>query len=162
MIQPTNDVDEKEAFIKKRLNAVVDSSPIIELPPAFKQLHQIQQKDAINRLQKLTLELQQALLDDWGSRIQKGGIQHQAGYLFKLLALAENGEYIPSILEKEETPTPDVHYQYKTQNYEAEKSEAQVIPQQEAAEIARNLRDREKAHRAQKNLSSYIDKKGGG
>ncbi|MGL4668194.1 MAG: hypothetical protein ACRCWR_09715 [Saezia sp.] len=155
-----NDVDEKEVFIKKRLNDVL--RPVVLLPQAFQQLHAIRQKDACEKLQLIPVDLQQALLNDWSDRIKNRSIRNPAGYLFALIAQAKAGTYVPPAFMLKET-LPAVHYEYlDAQDADKDRDDskdfmespvAQPVPQpQEAAVIAREILKRAKTYQAQKKL----------
>ena len=148
---PTDDED--VVFLNKRLQNDDEQQTVIKLPSAFQELHSIQQNDAIKRMEMLSPRIQQALLDDWARRIEKGTLYSKAGYLFKLIALAIKGEYVPIYHEKKNVPLPVVAYRYA----EAQEISPAINGQEpemvkNAAMIARQLLEREKTYQAQRNL----------
>ncbi|CAI1728025.1 STY4528 family pathogenicity island replication protein [Serratia fonticola] len=67
----------------------------LRLPDCFERLEYPQQCEALTDLQRVRIELQQAVLDEWSARCQQGGIRQPAGYLFALIRRAKNGQFRP-------------------------------------------------------------------
>ncbi len=72
---------------------VVARSIHLKIPDAFRHLREEQQAGALAALQRVDLDLQQAVLDEWAVRCRSSKIRNPAGYLFGVIQKAIRGEF---------------------------------------------------------------------
>lgn len=65
----------------------------LKIPDAFRHLREEQQAGALAALQRVELDLQQAVLDEWAVRCRISKIRNPAGYLFGVIQKAIRGEF---------------------------------------------------------------------
>lgn len=68
-------------------------STVLKFPDAFHRLRAEQQAGAMAALQRVEVELQQAVLDEWAVRCRSSSVRNPAGYLFGCIQKAIRGEF---------------------------------------------------------------------
>jgi hypothetical protein len=75
------------------------------LPQRFLALKDEQRSGALVALRQVDGTLQQAVLDEWATRCQAGGIRNPAGYLFGVIQKAIKGEFHAWATRPKQEPT---------------------------------------------------------
>lgn len=65
----------------------------LRLPARFDRLRAEQQAGALAALQRIEMDLQQPVLDEWTARCQASTVRNPAGYLFGIIQKAMRGEF---------------------------------------------------------------------
>lgn len=95
----------KERIENHIVRTVPHAREQLRLPQRFLALKDEQRSGALVALRQVDGTLQQAVLDEWATRCQAGGIRNPAGYLFGVIQKAIKGEFHAWATRPKQEPT---------------------------------------------------------
>lgn len=95
----------KERIENHIVRTVPHARERLRLPQRFLALKDEQRSGALVALRQADSTLQQAVLDEWATRCQAGGIRNPAGYLFGIIQKAIKGEFHAWATRPKQEPT---------------------------------------------------------
>lgn len=95
----------KERIENHIVRTVPHAREQLRLPQRFLALKDEQRSGALVALRQVDSTLQQAVLDEWATRCQAGGIRNPAGYLFGVIQKAIKGEFHAWATRPKQEPT---------------------------------------------------------